>query len=94
MEFKAALNAFQLYRIRHFSADSVSALLVRLRTQPAVAESVCGGGQLCVLWLVGLAVLAAHCVYLVLLLGQRSIDGHGRQEGRTIYESAQMDSGR
>lgn len=40
----------------------------------AVAERFCGGGELCVLRLVGLEVFAAHRLYLVLLLGQRNVD--------------------
>ena len=68
--------ALQLHTIRPVSADSVSALLVRLRSLHqqvevaiAVAERFRGGGELRFLRLVGLAFPSAHRLYLVLLMG-------------------------
>ena len=59
----------QFYPIRLFSPNSLSALLVCFQSQSSVAESFRGCRKLCVLWLVGLAFLVAHCFDLVLFVG-------------------------
>ena len=76
--------ALQLHPIRPVSADSLPALLVRLRplyqqvgAPIAVAERFRGGGELCFLRLVGLAFFAAYCIHLVLFVGQRNVDAKG-----------------
>ena len=43
----------------------------------ALAERFRGGRELCVLWLVGLAFPAAHCLHFVLLMGQWVADRQG-----------------
>ena len=70
------IDGFQLYRIRDIPSDSLSALLVCLRplhqqvgAAVEVAERFRGGGELCVLRVVGLAFPAAHRFHLVLLVG-------------------------
>jgi hypothetical protein len=73
-----AIYALQLHPVRDILADSISALLVRLRplhqqveVAVADAERFCSCSKLCVLRLVGLAFFVAHCLHFVLFMGQR-----------------------
>ena len=81
------IHAIQLHPIRNISADSLPTLLVRVRplhqqveVAVAFAERLRGGGELCILRMVGLALPLAHRLHFVLLMGQRIADWQSREQ--------------
>ena len=82
-----SLYAFQLHPVRGIPADSIPPLLVRVRplhqqveVAVAFAERLRGGGELCILRMVGLALPLAHRLHFVLLMGQRIADWQSREQ--------------
>ena len=65
-----AIYAIQLVHIHGLLACSVLALLVRLQ-EVEVAESAYPRGELCLLWMVGLALPDTNCHHLAQQLFQR-----------------------
>ena len=84
------IHALQFHPIRDIPADSLPALLVRVRplhqqveVAVAFAKRLCRCSKLCVLRLVGLAFPATHRIHLVLLVGKRIAHRESRIEKKS-----------